>query len=149
MSSPVPLSYLDPALSFPDNTSPTRVPSHSSSASAAELSPSPSIYVTFKVLQLVNQFRKRVQTRVRSSRGRSTKESSSRLTEDFCQAFEREAAEHIDYVLGKTRINPRKTTYPDRARRSLQKGKVLKRSVKVATAAKPETESIAAKKIEW
>ena len=150
MSSPVPLSYLDPALSFPNNTcSPSRVSSHSSSAPSAELASSPSLYVTFKVLQLVNQFRKRVRTRVLSTR-RSAKGSSTRLTEDFCQAFEREAAEHIDYVLGKTRSRPsRKSLYPDRVRGSLHKRKVSKRSARTAAAAKPETESTAAKKIEW
>lgn len=150
MSSQVPLSYLDPALSFPNNTcSLFRVSSHSSSAPSAELASSPSLYVTFKVLQLVNQFRKRVRTRVQSTR-RSSKGSSTRLTEDFCQAFEREAAEHIDYVLGKTRARPsRKQPYPDSVRSSLCKRKVSKRTVKTATAAKPETESTAAKKIEW
>ena len=150
MSSQDPHSYLDPALLFPNNSSPSCAHSHSSSASTAELASSPNLYVTFKVLQLVNLFRKRVQTRVHSSGGRSTKQSSSRLTEDFCQAFEREAAEHIDYVLGKTRQRPsRKTLHPDRARKSLQKGKVSKRSVRLATTAKPESESTTVKKIEW
>jgi hypothetical protein len=90
-----------------------------------------------------------VRTRVQSTR-RSSKGSSTRLTEDFCQAFEREAAEHIDCVLGKTRSRPsRKSPYPDRVRSSLHKRKVSKRSARTATAAKPETESTAAKKIEW
>ena len=127
---PLPSSYLDSALELPNNTSPSRTLSHSSSASSTELASSPSLYITFKVLQLVNQFRKRVKTRVRAS--------------SFCQAFERQAAEHIDYALGKTRIRPsRKTLSPE------PKRKVSKRKVRPATTAKPETESTAAKKIEW
>lgn len=142
-------SYLDSALEFPNNTSSARVSSHSPSASPAQLAHCPSLYVTFKVLQLVNQFRKRVQTRVRSTAGRS-KDRSSRLTEDFCQAFEREAAEHIDHVLGKSRVRPaRKTPYSDFTRGSLQERKASKRSVKLPTVVESETDSTAAKKIEW
>ena len=78
----------------------------------------------------MNQFRKRVKTRVRAS--------------SFCQAFERQAAEHIDYALGKTRIRPsRKALYP------VQKRKVSKRKVGAAASTKPESDSIASKKIEW
>lgn len=147
MSLSAPLSYLDSALAFPNITSsPSRIASHKSSA---ELASSPSLYVTFKVLQLVNQFRKRVRTRVHST-GRSKRDSSTRLTGDLCQAFEREAPAHIHHLLGKSRVPPsRKTPYPDRNRRSiLQKRKASRRSVRTATAAKADPDSTA-KKIEW
>lgn len=75
---------------------------------------SPSIYATFKVLQLVNAFRRKI-TRKHSAQA-STKKLCGKQTsaEDFCQDFERQAFEEIDRYLGrKTRgrsSKPRKPT---------------------------------------
>ncbi|KAK4997381.1 hypothetical protein LTR28_013994 [Elasticomyces elasticus] len=60
-----------------------------------------SLYVTFKVCQLVNTFRKRIKTLVGSNH---TKEEA--LGVDICQVFERQAYDEIDRYLG------RKKTYP-------------------------------------
>lgn len=81
--------------SFRDNPSPS--PSHSSLDS-------PSIYVTFKVLQLVHAFRRRV-TRKHREQAASKKVSSAR---DFCQDFERRAYEQIDCYLGRKTRRPLK-----------------------------------------
>ena len=75
--------------------------SHTSHSSLKLASSSPSLYVTFKVLQLVKSFQRRVKTRVRS---RSPDTAST--TEEFCQDFERQAFEEIDKCLG------RKTSHP-------------------------------------
>jgi len=76
---------------------------HSSSLPPSTLE-SPSIYVTFKVLQLVNAFRKRI---TRKHTARTTKKVSSRNTRDsFCQGFERQAFAEIDTYLGRKRRHP-------------------------------------------
>lgn len=92
--------------------------SHSKSSSSHSPSTleSPSIYATFKVLQLVNAFRKKV-TRKHTAQAK-TKKVSSRDTitaDDFCQDFERQAFEDIDRYLGRKTRNrrerkPRKVT---------------------------------------
>ncbi len=77
--------------------------------------PAPNLYVTYKVLQLqrklLDRFRKRVRTR-RSDRVLK-KETSTRVTRDFCQDLERQAFEEIDRYLGrKTTAHSRKRSYP-------------------------------------
>ena len=76
------------------------------SSSASTLATTPSIYVTFKVLQLVNSFRKRVRTR-NHCRTTPKKEASHRLTHTFCQDFERQAFDEIDRYLGRKPFRPR------------------------------------------
>ena len=119
MSSQSPPSYLEASHSFPNNTRPCG-PSHSSSTLAHSSSSSaPSLYVTFKVFQLVNAFRQRVKTRVQSDR-LAKKGSRAKAAQDFCQDFEHQAFEEIDRYLGrKTGIHSsRKGIYPKRVRRS-------------------------------
>lgn len=149
MSAQVSLSSLESSHSFPHG-SPSRDSSHSSSSSA--LVSLPSLYVTFKVLQLVNTFRKRVKTRVQSTR-RPKRKTSTRVTEDFCQDFERQAFEEIDRYLGrKSAAHSRKTAYSKSNRLpSTDNGSLpLKQSVTerpiVATAIKREEHS---KSSEW
>ena len=70
-----------------------------------------SLFVTFKVAQLVNAFRKRVKTRV-LSRANSIK-ASIKIQDDFCQDFERRASKEIDSYLGrKTAHANGKRIYP-------------------------------------
>lgn len=152
MASQALLSTLETSHSFPNSTA-SRTSSHSSSASA--LASSPSLYVTFKVLQLVNSFRKRVKTRVQSNR-RLKKETSTRVAQDFCQDLELQAFQEIDKYLGrKTTARSRKTVYPNSIRRSNGAYEVpsLKRSdskrTTVATAADSNEESISSKSIQW
>ena len=100
LSPPVPSHTCAHVSSFRD-------PSHSksSSPSSPSTSESPSIYVTFKVLQLVNAFRRRV---TRKHTAQASKEVSSRNTtaEDFCQDFERQAFDEIDTYLGRKTRRP-------------------------------------------
>lgn len=66
----------------------------------------PSIFVTFKVAQLVNAFRKRVKTRVLSRTGRTSSiKVQNKIHEEFCQEFERQAFEEIDKYLGRKTIH--------------------------------------------
>lgn len=101
MSSQADIS-LETSLSFLPSSSSSQF----SSSSADTLASTPNLYVTFKVLQLVNTFRKRVKTRVNSTRV-PKKQSSPRDTEDFCQDFERQAFEEIDKYLGRKTVYPR------------------------------------------
>jgi hypothetical protein len=88
-----------------------RTSSHSPSPSP-DLTASPNIYVTYKVLQLLDTFRKRVKTRVKSGRILK-KETSTRVTRHFCQDLERQAFEEIDTYLGrKTTAHSRKIAFP-------------------------------------
>ena len=92
---------LETSLSFPTSSD----ASHSSSVSSETLASTPSLYVTFKVLQLVNTFRKRVKTRGQTARS-PKKETSERVAHDFCQSFERQAFEEIDRYLGRKTVRP-------------------------------------------
>ncbi|KAK5170403.1 uncharacterized protein LTR77_004991 [Saxophila tyrrhenica] len=111
MSSPSLLSTLSASRPLPI----ARTPSHSSSPSpelTTTSSSSPSLYVTFKVLRLLDTFRTRVRKRVRSDR-RVKKATSKRTTKAFCQGLERQAFEEIDRYLGrKTTERSRKRSYP-------------------------------------
>lgn len=101
---------LETSLSFPHIRTSCE-PSHLLSSSSHTLASPPSLYVTFKVLQLLNTFRKRVKTRVHTTQSRRRRQASKKVTEDFCQGFERQAFEEIDRYLG------RKTAYPTLKRR--------------------------------
>ena len=59
--------------------------------------PSPSLYAAFKVLTLVNAFRKRVKTHSQISR----KLRSRKTADEFCRDFERQAYDKIDNYLGR------------------------------------------------
>ncbi|KAK3704016.1 hypothetical protein LTR37_014120 [Vermiconidia calcicola] len=113
-------------------------------------SPSPGLYVTFKVLQLVNSFRKRVKTRVQSE-WIPKKETWTRVAEDFCQDFEHQAFDEIDQYLGrKTGVRSRKRVHPQSIRRRTNDDdwkSSERESVKVATATKPTHDST--KSIQW
>lgn len=65
---------------------------------------SSSLYVTFKVAQLVNNFRKRVKTRVFSNKPK--KETPRKIRDELCYAFEKEAFQEIDRYLGRKRVHP-------------------------------------------
>ena len=73
-------------------------------------SPNPSLYVTFKVLRLVNAFRQRVKTRVRSRAAK--RQISPGARQDFCQVFERQALEEVDYYLGKKKARHHRKALP-------------------------------------
>lgn len=86
-------------------------------SSSRDSSPSPlpssyvesssSIYVTFKVLQLVSALRKKVTRKQRARQASSKKPTSGKITsDDFCQGFDKYAAAEIDKYLG------RKTRHP-------------------------------------
>lgn len=77
---------------------------------------SPSVYVTFKVLHLVNAFRKRL-TRKHTAQ-RTKRVSSKNIPDDFCRDFERQAFEEIDRYLG------RKTSFPSNKRQTSYASKV-------------------------
>lgn len=82
-----------------------REPSHSSSPSP-NASETPSIYVTFKVLQLVNSFRSRVTRKLAPKKVYARKEKTTAQAQDFCQDFERQAFDEIDRYLGRKTRRP-------------------------------------------
>ena len=153
MSSQSPPAYLEASpcpneLPYESFHAPTTLADTSSSSSS-----SPSLYVTLKVLQLVNTFRKRVQTRVQSGRILK-KETSTRVAQDFCQDFERQAFEEIDRYLGRNTgsHSQRKKVSPKYIRRSSSEnglGLGQLEDPSVATATKTDTDEISPKKLQW
>ncbi|GAB7352364.1 hypothetical protein MBLNU459_g2803t1 [Dothideomycetes sp. NU459] len=65
-----------------------------------------SLYLTFKVAQLISSFRKRVKTRALSHVSQN-KTSAKKVQTELCQEFEKQAFEQIDKYLGKERRNTR------------------------------------------
>ena len=119
MASSVPLSLETPSHSFPNSSCPrAQSYSHSSSTPPKLASSStPSLYVTFKVLQLVNGFRKRVETRVHATRIPQKASTKTATASSFCQDFERQAFAEIDRYLGRKTVRPcaaRTKTVPKR-----------------------------------
>lgn len=97
---------LEASLSFP-NADPSCDFLPSSSAASPVLASTPSLYVTFKALCLVRQFREKVKTRVQAARYRKkTAPRTVAAAEGFCQEFERQAFEEIDRYLGRKTSNP-------------------------------------------
>lgn len=82
---------------LPSRESASQLPSSTTST--------PSLYVTLKVLQLVQTFRKRVKTRVQDTKTKPSK----KVADEFCLAFERQAFEEIDKYLGRKIVHSRKT----------------------------------------
>ncbi|WPH02546.1 Hypothetical protein R9X50_00541100 [Acrodontium crateriforme] len=96
------LSSSSPSPSSSDSASETSYELTGPTASVRTTSPLPSLYVTFKVLRLVNAFRQRVKTRVRS---RVSKRPSPKSEHDFCQVFEHQAFEEVDHHLGRNKAH--------------------------------------------
>jgi len=61
-----------------------------------------SLYLTFKVAQLISSFRKRVKTRA-LSHGPQSNASARKVQTKLCKEFESQAFEEIDKYLGKDR----------------------------------------------
>ncbi|KAK8215377.1 hypothetical protein M8818_001998 [Zalaria obscura] len=66
-----------------------------------------SLYVTFKVAQLVSNFRKRVKTRVLSCN--SKKELPISIKDELCAEFEKEASQEIAKLLGRNKVHANDT----------------------------------------
>ena len=71
--------------------------------------------MTFKVLQLVNAFRKRV-TRKHRDQAASKKVSPA---QDFCQDFELQAFDEIDRYLGRRTRHPKTAKHTSKTYRSV------------------------------
>lgn len=65
-----------------------------------------SLYLTFKVAQLISSFRRRVKTRALSHAPRNNV-STKKVQTELCQEFERQAYEEIDEYLGKRKKTSR------------------------------------------
>ena len=93
----------------PSTPRPTSLQPPSSSATEPSSCPSPSdsqpsIYVTFKVLQLVHVFRQRVTRKLRANRQATRNASSTNSVHvdgEFCRGVERQAYDEIDRYLGR------------------------------------------------
>lgn len=88
-------------------SSSARDPGSSSSSSSLSSSPTPSLYVTFKVLRLINSLRKRVQDTAHQPRLKKVSTRPSRTSRsELRQAIERETCAEIDRYLGRKVKHP-------------------------------------------
>jgi hypothetical protein len=110
-----------PSRSCSDSDSTYTASSPSALASLNSSSPSPpSLYVTFRVLSIVNAFRKRI-AKIAAAKNTKTRKVKihSRTRKDYCSELERQAYDEVDRYLGrKTGWSDRKSVLTERRRKT-------------------------------